>query len=228
MTELYNKIMEQIDEDKIVPLPRWRFILLRIFFYLLALMSVIIGSLSVGVIFFLFIDYNQHGLLEVSYDITDFLLAIPFVWIIVFALFIFITKIIVKHTKKGYKYSLFRIIFISVLLSVIFGSVLNFIGVGKMTHYFLNKISIYNFATYDSMDAWDRPTFGRLGGIINSIKDNSNFSIIDFNGQTWQIHLSVSKNNKSFIPELNSTVRMSGSFESSSNIFIAPLIHEWE
>ncbi|MEI8174533.1 MAG: hypothetical protein WCG28_01120 [bacterium] len=228
MNELCNKIMEQIDENKIVSLPRWRFVLLRVFFWLLAIISVIVGSLAVGAIFFLFIDYHQHGLFEVSHDVNDFLLAIPFVWIIIFVLFIMIAKIGVDHTQKGYKYSFYKIVFGSVLLSVIFGSILNIIGVGEMTHGLLNKIPVYNFTTYDSMDAWDRPNIGRLGGVVHSIKDNSDFSITDFGGHIWQIHLSTSKNNDSFIPELNSTVRMSGMFESSSNVFVTPLIYEWE
>jgi len=226
--QLYDKIMEQIDTDEIVPLSRWRFILLRVFFWLLAVMSVIIGSLSVGVVFFLFVDYNQHGLLEVPHDVTDFLLAIPFIWIVVFILFILVTKISVKHTKKGYKYSLCKIIFVSVLLSVILGSILNLIGAGKTTHIFLNKNSFYSFVTYDSMDAWNRSIIGRLGGVIVSIKGNKDFSFIDFSGHAWQIHLDASKNNDSFVPELNSTVRMSGVFEPSSNLFIAHSICEWE
>ena len=116
--QLSNKILERIDDDQIVPLPRWRFIFLRISFWLLAVISLIFGSLAVGATLFLFIDYHRHGLFAVPRDMTDFLLMTPFIWIIVFVLFIAVARISIKHTKKGYRYSLRTIVSVSIILSL--------------------------------------------------------------------------------------------------------------
>ena len=225
--QLTNKILERIDDDQIVPLPRWRFIFLRISFWLLAVISLIFGSLAVGATLFLFIDYHRHGLFAVPRDMTDFLLMTPSIWIIVFVLFIAVARISIKHTKKGYRYSLRTIVSVSIILSLIFGFILNFVGIGKTTNEFFNKILIYNFATHNSRNIWDRPVAGRLAGVILSVQGKNNFSIRDFNGHIWQVRLSTSKND-SFVPEVNSTVRISGLLESSSSVFIAYSIHEWE
>ena len=225
--QLTNKILERIDDDQIVPLPRWRFIFLRISFWLLAVISLIFGSLAVGATLFLFIDYHRHGLFAVPRDMTDFLLMTPFIWIIVFVLFIAVARISIKHTKKGYRYSLRTIVSVSIILSLIFGFILNFVGIGKTTNEFFNKILIYNFATHNSRNIWDRPVAGRLAGVILSVQGKNNFSIRDFNGHIWQVRLSTSKND-SFVPKINSTVRISGLLESSSSVFIAYSIHEWE
>jgi hypothetical protein len=189
--------------------------------------SLILGSLAVGATLFLFIDYHRHGLFAVPRDMTDFLLMTPFIWIIVFVLFIAVARISIKHTKKGYRYSLRTIVSVSIILSLIFGFILNFAGIGKTTNEFFNKIPIYNFATHNSRNIWDRPVAGRLAGVILSVQGKNNFSIRDFNGHIWQVRFSTSKND-SFVPKINSTVRISGLLESSSSVFIAYSIHEWE
>ena len=225
--QLSNKILERIDDDQIVPLPRWRFIFLRISFWLLAIVSLIVGSLAIGAMLFLFIDYHQHGLFAVPRDMSDFLLMTPFIWIIVFVLFIAVARISIKHTKKGYRYSLRKIVLVSILLSLIFGFILNFAGVGKTTHDFFNKVPMYNFFTHNSRNVWDRPVAGRLAGVILSVQGKNNFSIKDFNGHVWQVRLSIPKSD-SFVPEVNSTIRIYGLLESSSSVFIAHSVHEWE
>jgi len=229
--EFSNKIMERIETEHLTPLPHWRFLLLRGTFWILAVLSVIIGSLAFGAILFLFFDFRRHGLSTIPHDATEFLLAIPYVWIVTFLLFIVVTRTSIKYTKKGYRYSLGLIISASLILIVFFGSVLNFVGVGRATHEFLNEVPLYNSINYDSKDAWNRPRIGKLAGIISSIQDNKNFSVIDFSGHAWQVSLRIPMKDKSdnlFVPEASSTVRMFGLIEASSSRFVANSIFEWE
>lgn len=224
--ELLNKIQERIETNNIKPLPRWRFVLLRITFWLLALLSVIVGSFAVGAILFLFTDYNQHNLVTIPESITEFLLMIPYLWIILFLLFIAIARISIQHTKKGYQYKIHTVIVTSVFLSIIFGYILNFIGISKIANESLNEITAYQYVTYDAKDAYTRPVLGKLAGVIVSIKNNNDFSIQDFNGYIWEIKIYPRINN--FTPKASSTVRMTGLLEASSSIFFAKSIHEWE
>ncbi len=224
--ELSKRIQEHIDTNNIKPLPRWRFILLRSSFWLLAFLSVVIGSFAVGAILFLFLDYNNHNLIGASENITEFLLMIPYLWIVMFLMFILIARISIAHTQKGYQYRIHSVIVVSVLLSIIFGSVLNFIGVSKITNESLNEFPVYQYVTYDAKDAYTRPILGRLAGIIVFVKNNNNFTLQDFNGHMWQIHLGTTTSG--FIPEASSTVRMLGLLETSSKIFYAKSISEWE
>jgi hypothetical protein len=186
----------------------------------------VIGSFAVGAILFLFLDYNSHNLIGIPESITEFMLMIPYLWIIMFLLFILIARISITHTQKGYQYRIHSVIVVSVLLSIVFGSILNFIGVSKITNESLSEFPVYHYVTYDARDAYTRPILGRLAGIIVSIQDNNNFTLQDFNGRIWQIHLGTTTN--SFIPEASSTVRMLGLLETSSKIFYARSIFEWE
>jgi hypothetical protein len=223
--ELSKRIQERIDANNITPIPRWRFILISAVFWLMATLSVIIGSFAVGGIQFLFLDYNHHNLISIPYSLTEFLLMIPYLWIIIFLLFIAIAKIGIAHTKKGYQYKIHTVIVASVLLSVIFGSILNYIGVSKIAHESLDEIQIYNYVTYDSEDAYTKPAIGRLAGNIIDVKDKNNFSLKDFSGHIWNIRLGSTIDR--FTPELNTTVQMFGLLESSSSVFIAKSIRKW-
>lgn len=151
--ELSNKIIERIDTEKIVPLPRWRFILWRMVFWIFAALSVIVGSLAVGAILFLLADYRSSGLFAISHDAVEILLMVPYLWLIVFILFIFITRASIKHTKGGYRYSLGFIASASAILSLIIGCAFYLIGIGKITHEFLNEFPIYNSAVHDAREA---------------------------------------------------------------------------
>lgn len=225
--QLTNKILERIDTDHLSPLPRWRFLLLRAAVWLLAALSVIVGSIAVAAMLFLFIDHHQHGFWSAEHELSELLLMAPFLWVAVFLLFIAIARVSVRHTKHGYRYSLRTLLLVSVLLSISFGVLLNFVGVGKITHEFFNDNAVYSFATYDSKDAWSRPAIGRLAGVVISIQGNDNFFIRDFTGHTWQVYL-ASSTIDSFAPEVRSTVRMLGSLESSAGVFIANSVVEWE
>jgi hypothetical protein len=226
--ELSNKIIGRIDAEKIAPRPRWYFVSLRVIFWIFAVLSIIVGSLAVGAMIFLFADYYNHGLPIIPHDLTELLLLIPYVWLIIFALFIVIGHESIKHTPKGYRYRLYAIVSVCVFLSFVFGSIFNFAGGGKTVHeFFNNNVPFYNVATYDSKDAWNRPVIGRLAGIIVSIQNKNNFSIIDFNGQVWHVRLATTTNG-SFVPEASSTIRMFGMLEASSSTFIAKSVYEWE
>jgi len=225
--QLSDQILEKIDARKITPLPRWRFLLLRVSFWILAVFSVIIGSLAIGAMFFILIDFYLNGFWTVSHEVTELLLIVPYVWVIVFILFIIISQISVRHIGKGYRYRLLTIVSTNIILSVIFGSILTYAGVGKMVHQYLNNIPLYSSAIYDSKDAWDRPVIGRLSGIVVSVVDGNNFSIMDWNKHIWGVSLATPIIG-SFTPEIDSTVRMFGLLDSASSVFVANSIYEWE
>lgn len=225
--QLSNNIQEQINTEEITPLPRWRFLVLRGVFGLLALLSVVVGSFSVGTMLFLFGDYHRHGLLAIPHELTEFLLMMPYLWIITFILFVAIGELSIKHTRNGYRYSLRVVVSVSIMLSIVFGSILNVVGLGRMTHEFLRGVPLYHSVTYDSKDAWDRPVIGRLAGVVVSVQDERNFSIRDFSGRVWQVRLATSTRD-SFIPQAQATVRMFGLIQASSSVFVAGMVREWE
>jgi len=153
--ELSDKIIERIDTEKIASLPRSRFLLLRGLFWLFAILSVVIGGLAVGTILFLLTDLYSSGLLTIPHDAVELLLMVPYLWLVIFILFIIIARTSIKYTKKGYRYGLIFIVLTTVILSIILGSIFYMAGVGKMTHEFLNRIPLYDSVVHDTKEAWE-------------------------------------------------------------------------
>jgi hypothetical protein len=147
--ELQNKIIERIDAEKIKPLPCWRFTLLRGLFWIFAALSVIVGGFAIGAILFLISDLYVAGML-IPEDTAEFLAMFPYLWIIVFISFVLIARVSMRHTKKGYKYSLRFIITVSALSSFILGAIFFTTGIGKLTHKFLNENSVYHYTVHDA------------------------------------------------------------------------------
>lgn len=153
--ELSDKIIERIDVEKIAPLSRWRFILWRGLLGLFAVLSVVIGGIAVGVIIFLISGLYLTGLLAIPHDLVEYLLMVPYLWLLILIVFVLIARASIKHTKKGYRYSLSSIILTSVILSVVLGFIFYFSGIGKETHEFLNRIPLYDSAVHDTNEAWE-------------------------------------------------------------------------
>ncbi len=225
--EFSRKIMEQINADKITPLPRWRFLILRWSLMFSVIFSVMLGGLSVAATLFLFVDFHRHGLFAIPHDVVEFLGMVPFLWIAALGIFVILARISLKYTKKGYKYSTSAIVLVSVLLSIMLGLTLNLFGVGKITHELLNTVHAYNLVVQDSRKVWSHTEKGRLNGVVTSIEDNNNFSVIDSGGRVWKIRIATTTD-EPFSPKKDSDIRMSGLLESSTSIFIAQSVHEWE
>jgi len=151
--ELSDKIIERLDAEKIAPLPRLRFLLLRGLFWLFAILSVVIGGLAIGTIFFLLTDLYASGFLGIPHDVVELLLMVPYLWLVVFILFVLVARISLKYTKKGYKYRLSYILSISIASSIILGSIFFLAGIGRVTHEFLNNFPLYDSAVQDTKEA---------------------------------------------------------------------------
>lgn len=147
--EFGNKIIERIDAQKIRPLPRWRFVFWRVLFWTFAILSVTVGGLAVGSLILLFADYRAHGLLRVSHGLFEFLIPMPYAWLIIFIIFILIARVSIRHTPKGYRYQLIAVLPFSIILSVFLGIIFYTAGISKLTHDSLNRFQFYNCLIYD-------------------------------------------------------------------------------
>ena len=231
---LSKKILSQIESGDLTPLPRWRFIVLHTSFWIFAIASVVIGAIAVAATLFIFIDFYRHGLPlpppppppPMRSTIIDFLQIIPLVWVVVFAVFILIAQVSLKHTRSGYRYQLSSVVLVSVVASILLGSAFHLLGVGRATHGLLEQAPPYRSMVYDAHAAWDRPTIGRLAGMVVAIESSGDFSLVDFRGRLWRVRVATST--KTLLPEASSTIRMFGTLDPRSCTFIAQSIHEWE
>lgn len=139
MDKLSQEIINKIEDENIQPKPRWHFLLRRSILWFFAVLSVAVGGLAVSVIIATFIDYDPST--RTVPLVEDILQTIPFVWVIVLALFVVLAYYGIRHTKTGYRYSLFKICSAVILASILLGIILNAYDVSQnIQDYFSSKL----------------------------------------------------------------------------------------
>lgn len=219
-----QKLVAKIKEDKIAPRPRWHFLLKNYVIWIVGVASLLIGASAVSVMIYLF-EYNDWEI----YDQTRkgfgefFLLTLPYFWLIFLGFFIYILYYNFKHTKRGYRYPVWLISLVSILISVILGAALFFSGVGEDIDEILGaQAPWYGQVINQQIVFWFNPSEGRLTGVVVDNNESDNFTIIDPSGEAWQVS-STNKNLPSHLIPVGSPVRMIGRVLAEKH-FLASLV----
>jgi len=184
-----DKLIAEIREKKIEPKPRWRFLLKNYTFYTVGVLSLLIGSLAMAVMIYLakFNDLSIHTQIEKTF-LEFLLLNLPYFWLLFLAFFIFIIYYNLKHTSKGYRYSPFLLVAVSVILSIILGVIFFFAGFGeKIDDVLGRRAPFYGHVLNRQVDFWSQPDEGRLAGIIVDSNQKGFFILLDRDLKEWKI-----------------------------------------
>lgn len=165
---LEEKIKNKIDQEKLSPKSKYSFVLREWVVWMFGILSVIIGGLIVSAA--LFHLRNTHwGIYNVTHDnFFDFLLEfLPFVWIILFSLFVFLTYKFLRTTRRGYKYNFISIIGGTFVLTIVFGIISFNFGAGFVIESkFGPRIPFYKDIEMKEKNLWDNFEKGLFLGMI--------------------------------------------------------------
>lgn len=189
---IVKRVLERIEDEHVVPRPRWEFIFQNYFFWGLGALAVVLGAFAFSAIVF-DIENMDWSLAAVTHgNVWLFLLdAAPFLWIGTLFLFIIVGYLNVRHTRYGYRYSLPAIAVGAVLSSVALGGTLYAFGLGEVVDDLPGKLPFHQPILEAQKEWWQMPTKGLLGGTVASVTPNiSSFSLKDSKGVTWQIDAS--------------------------------------
>jgi len=184
-----EKIIKNIKDHKIKPKPKWQFMILNIFVWILAVFALFLASLAFSVILFMFIYNDWDAIQYIGGNFISFVfIIIPYFWLICLGLFSLAVFFMIKHTKKGYQYPFWKISLVSIILSVFLGSLFYGLGVGRAIDETLSqKTNIYKKIVNHRKEHWMNPEDGFLGGKIKSVDPEKFFFLIDFNGHEWKV-----------------------------------------
>jgi hypothetical protein len=189
-------ILHEIEKRNVVPIPRWRFILKRSVFWVLAAISVITGSISMATAIYVFLDNdfivdraNIEKLFAQRPFIEEVVESIPYVWLIALLLFILAAYYGFRHTKKGYRYPTIRVISGSLLLSLLLCGVMNIFDVGKYIHrYLIENIQGYDQLVFTNEIRWAQMEKGLLGGKVVSQSMPEHIIVVkDYKKRLWTV-----------------------------------------
>ena len=191
MAEIAKKTLEKIKEEKITPEPKWKFFLTDWAYWGFFAFTIVFGSLSFSVIFFVLREsdwdiyrYLHHGPWSFTLEL------LPYFWIASLSFFLFLAIINFHHTKHGYRFTPTLIVGSSILLSALLGASLSLIKAGEV----LDDALFENYPTYGKIagfhrTVWNDPENGLLNGLVIS-KEDGTVKIIDRNKKVWEVNCS--------------------------------------
>jgi len=186
---LGKDILKEIKKDKIKPRAKWVFVFKNILTWTLGILSLIISSLSVSVIIHI-INNNDYLFFKMIHPSPMGLIikSLPYFWIIGMIIFVIVFRYTLKQTKDGYKIEVYKIITISIILSIILGIFFYTQGIGtNIDNSFSRHSPIYKKMMDSRKKMWLQERQGMIAGRIISIIDQNNFSLEDFNKKQWEI-----------------------------------------
>lgn len=213
-----QEILKKIKEEKIVPKPKWQFLLKEYTVWGFGMLSLLIGGLAFSVIIFMF-SYNDWGVYhQIDRSFGEFLLlTLPYFWVVILALFIMVLNYNIRHTKKGYRFSLPVITVATIFLSIVLGIVFYILGMGKAIDDVLGaRMPFYEKVVNRQIDFWSQPENGRLAGMVTEVIDGG-LVLYDLERNKW----SVDSSEAIIIPMaeivINRPIRMTGVIIEDSN-----------
>ncbi|MCK5589342.1 MAG: hypothetical protein KAI16_03455 [Candidatus Pacebacteria bacterium] len=133
MNEFKKNILEKIKKGEVEKKSPFYFIVKNYFFWVMFGFSIVIGSIAFSsfLIHFIIEPGPWHQLKLEQNNFSYIFKSLPILWLVLIIIFILAGWFNYKHTKKSYKRHNFLIIAISVIISLIFGVLLFFSGMGK-------------------------------------------------------------------------------------------------
>lgn len=191
--DLKSQVMDKIKCESVHPHSRSFFKLKEFFIKAVLVVLIMIAAVAVSITTFSLI-YGNYALYEITHrSFWLFLMDIlPYVWLIIFTLMVFVAIYNVRCMKTGYRYALWKIIGGTLLLSLSTGLALHLFGLG----FFLDQKFGHIFSNYDSQENreikfWQNPDGGRIVAVLDGeISEGvSVITVSDIRGGVWRTNI---------------------------------------
>ncbi len=191
---LKNTVLERIEQEKVCPRSRVFFRGRECVVWTLWFLSVVVGALAFAISLFV-VMHHQYAFYEASHSnfFTFMVEALPYLWIITFAVMAYAAIYNLRHTKRGYRYPLWMIMASSVVLSFAGGSALQLFGLGYTVDNLLGKhMSMYQSQNKFEQQLWQDPSDGRLVGKLayTTLSPTTTIIFEDVSGERWTMNIS--------------------------------------
>ncbi len=192
--DLKHSVIEMIDEKNVCPRSRWFFVCKETLVWIFWGLSVVVGALAVAVSLFV-ISHKPYALYEATHEnfLTFIVGALPYIWILLFAITAYLAIRNLRHTKRGYRYCAWKVVVSSLVLSLAGGAVLQLFGFGyAIDHKLGEEMRMYMSQEKMEMKLWQTPTDGRLIGkqVLSTLAPTSTVIFEDSLGTRWNLTVS--------------------------------------
>jgi len=190
---LKETLFKRIETEGVEPRSRILFRCHECMVWFFWVMSIVVGAFAVAISLFV-ITHRQYELYEATHDnfFTFVVDALPYLWIVVFGLMIFLAVYNFRHTKRGYRQSPVLLVLSSVVLSFAAGSAMQLFGMGYTVDDLLGKNMVF-YMSQEKLESriWQAPEEGRLLGrqVFSTLSPTSTIVFEDSTGKRWGINV---------------------------------------
>ena len=215
MSNLSERVVGEIKDKKIVQLPKWTFLLQNAVIWSVFGVSILLGAIATAIVIFLIVNNGGNGVASLN----DFLLYVPYFWLILLAIFAFVAYHNFQHTEGGYRLNTFKIMLVSVGISLFLGVILFSTGIGSQINtYFANTVPYYTSVADRRAYIWVAPESGRLAGRIISVNKVSESLVLrDLNNKLWAVSYAGVNVKPSVVIETDTEVKVIGTKTGNSS-----------
>jgi hypothetical protein len=178
--------MGRIKKDHLTPKPKWTFLFHDYSVLAISLSALIIGSISFGIFLNTVLTNDWDIYQQAGRGFWEHVWkSLPMLWLIFIIICIPYSYYAFSETEKGYHYKQSMIISLSILISLILGTLMYITGFAEDTDdYLMETIPYYHYITGNHTCLWLHPEKGLLAGMIISSTTNP-VIIVDFEGNQW-------------------------------------------
>jgi hypothetical protein len=193
-----QQAMDKIIQGEVKKVPRWRFVVKNIALWFVGIICVIAGSLTVSLIIFTVVNsgpiFDHIGQRNVW---KQLIIILPMLWLLITIIFVILFDILIRRTKRGYKYSLTFIMLVNIGFSLLLGLLFYLFGVSYIVDDSLGRLKYYNSVEKRHAQMFNSPEDGMIVGRVVGCTDKY-FTLIAPDGHRWNVmneHIDKSQKN---------------------------------
>lgn len=227
MSEISKEILNTIEKERIIPKPRYVFLIERSILWVFVFIALVLGGLSVGVLCAIVHehDFNLYSYLEVEQQAYT-LSIIPYFWIIAGILFAVLAYVLFRKTERGYRFRMLLVASVVFSISLVTGAALFVNGVGSQLHHgFYDTVPFYKDIVSSPEEVWEQPERGLLSGIVTIVNNNEDFLLKDEKNVIWHVEF-YTPQFIGFVPVIGERVKLFG-VAYGENEFFAEELRNW-
>lgn len=182
-------VKEKITKENVKPIPKWQFVLKHGFLWILLIILLVVAAVSVGVAILEFADVEWDLRPMLGIGIAPFIFQIfPFFWLVLFGSMALLAYFNFMATPKGYKYPGYQIILFGILLIILTGTGVHYLGMSRGIRDRAFDAPLIRDFMHKKEEMWNNPEKGLLAGVIVEY-DQTNASLKSIDGQIWNVNI---------------------------------------
>lgn len=224
-----QEIIKKLEEGNVKPIARWHFVLRNSTFWALWGLSVAIGSCASAATIFVFFNAGWQFQSITHDSFFRFLLdTLPVFWMVAIGLMVFFGYYNIRHTTRGYRFSVYLVMISSIVASFIGGTILYTLGVGGDIDNIKRPLHFAPPIMAIEESRWNDSNRGLVSGVVKNFdREAKILTLVLISGEEKILSTrELQDRDISFLTE-NSHIRIIGGVDNNKGIFVACVVLPW-